>query len=93
MHLTLHHKHQFLHHLYNKEVKEVKKNTDNNLPSIEDAVNTDLDIFTTKDLNNIIDNEIKDSGNLFAKKADRKNKQKVKSAIKRARDQQMREFL
>ena len=40
-----------------------------------------------------IDSEIKDSGNLFAKKADRKNKQKVKSAIKRARDQQIREFL
>ena len=76
-----------------KRAKRGKKITGNHLPSIEGAVNSNLDEFTTQDLNNIIDSEIKDSGNLFAKKSDRKNKQKVKSAIKRARDQQMREFL
>ena len=41
----------------------------------------------------MFDNDVKDASKFFDKKADQRNKQKVKSAIKRARDQQMREMI
>ena len=54
--------------LQNRGKRGKTKNTDNNLPSIENAINTDLDIYTTKRLNNILDDEIKDLGTLFDKR-------------------------
>ena len=63
-----------------------------NFPKLTD-LNDDLNGLGAKTLNAILDREFEDSDKLFNKKTDRRNKKRVESAAKKARDQQMREML
>ena len=62
------------------------------LPKLAD-LDDNLGGLATKTLNAILDNEFEDSDKLINKKSDRRNKKRVESAAKKARDQKMREML
>ena len=67
-----------------KQAKSGIKDNSNNITSFADVVEQDLDNFTVKRLFAILDNN--NSSTLFNRKA-----QRVKSAIKKAQHQQMKD--